>query len=71
LCKALSAATTRKNKLRSEALVVSQQSGMLNLRISDMMTQLKTVLKTMIDENKTLKKENAELKNRQEKTSKT
>ena len=43
-----------------------QQIGMLNLRISDMMTQLNAVLKAVLDENATLKKENAELKSKQE-----
>lgn len=47
-----------------------QQIGMLNLRISDMMTQLNAVMKTMLDENATLKKENTELKAKQEKASK-
>ena len=35
-----------------------------------MMTQLNTVMKTMMDENAALKKENAELKAKTEKTSK-
>lgn len=48
-----------------------QQIGMLNLRISDMMTQLNAVLKAMIEENATLKKENAELKAKQEKNTKS
>jgi len=39
-----------------------QQIGMLNLRINDMMTQLNAVMKTMMDENAAVKKENAELK---------
>jgi hypothetical protein len=39
-----------------------QQIAMLNLRINDMMAQLNTVIKLMVDENATLKKENAELK---------
>lgn len=45
-----------------------QQIGMLNLRISDMMTQLNTVIKTIMDENVALKKENEELKAKQKKT---
>ncbi len=45
-----------------EASSAMQQIGMLNLRITDMMTQLNTVLKMMVDENAALKKENAELK---------
>ena len=44
---------------------------MLNLRINDMMTQLNTVMKTMMDENAALKKENADLKAKQQKASKT
>ncbi len=47
-----------------------QQIAMLNLRINDMMAQLNTVMKMMMDENATLKKENVELKAKQEKTSK-
>ncbi len=39
-----------------------QHIGMLNLRINDMMTQLNVVMKAMMDENASLKKENAELK---------
>jgi hypothetical protein len=39
-----------------------QQISMLNLRINDMMTQLNTVIKTLMDENTDLKKENADLK---------
>jgi hypothetical protein len=47
---------------------ITQQIGLLNLRINDMMNQLNAVMNAMIDENAFLKKENAELK--QEKTSK-
>ncbi len=47
-----------------------QQIGMLNLRINDMMTQLNATLKAMMEENKTLKQENTELKEKQEKTGK-
>jgi regulator of replication initiation timing len=54
-----------------EASPVMQQIGMLNLRINDMMTQLNTVMKTMMDENASLRKENAGLKTKQEKTSKS
>ena len=39
-----------------------QQINMLNLRISDMMTQLNATLKALIEENQTLKKEAAEQK---------
>ncbi len=45
-----------------EASIVMQQIGILNLRVNDMMTQLKAVMKMMMDENAALKKENAELK---------
>jgi regulator of replication initiation timing len=48
-----------------------QQIGMLNLRINDMMTQLNAVMKTLIDENLMIKKENSQLKDRQEKTTKS
>lgn len=53
-----------------EASPVIQQISMLNLRINDMMTQLNTVIKIMMEENAALKKENAELKSKQEKTDK-
>ncbi len=43
-----------------------QHIGILNLRINDMMTQLNIVMKAMIDENSALKKENAELKAKQQ-----
>ena len=42
---------------------------MLNLRINDMMTQLNTVIKMIMDENNALKKDNADLKAKKEKTS--
>jgi regulator of replication initiation timing len=48
-----------------------QQIGMLNLRINDMMNQLNAVMKTLMDENASLRKENADLKTKQEKTSKS
>ncbi|NLF89378.1 hypothetical protein GX563_11225 [Candidatus Bathyarchaeota archaeon] len=48
-----------------------QQIGMLNLRINDMMTQLNAVMKTLMDENASLRKENADLKTKQGKTSKS
>ena len=47
---------------QNELSSTMQQIGILNLRINDMMTQLNTVIKTIIDENVALKKENAELK---------
>ena len=54
-----------------EASPVIQQIGMLNLRINDMMTQLNAVMKALIDDNSALRKENADLKAKQEKTSKS
>jgi regulator of replication initiation timing len=51
----------------SEATPIIQQIGLLNLRINDMMTQLNTVMKAMMDENAALKKENADLKAKAEK----
>jgi regulator of replication initiation timing len=50
---------------------VMQQVGMLNLRINDMMTQLNAVMKAFMEENAALKKENTELKAKQEKTGKS
>lgn len=41
---------------------ITQQVGLLNLRINDMLTQLNVVIKTLIDENASLKKENADPK---------
>lgn len=54
---------------QNEASPVMQQIGILNLRINDMMIQLNTVIKTMLEENTALKKENAELKAIHEKAS--
>lgn len=54
-----------------EVSPVMQQIGMLNLRINDMMTQLNTVMKAMMDENASLRKENASMKVQQEKVSKS
>jgi len=50
-----------------EATPLLQQISILNFRINDMMTQLNNVIKIMMDENAALKKENAELKAKQEK----
>jgi regulator of replication initiation timing len=47
---------------KTDASPVMQQIALLNLRVNDMMTQFNTVLKTLLDENATLKKENTELK---------
>jgi hypothetical protein len=41
---------------------VMQQVNLLNLRLNDMMTQLNTVLKALIDSNVALQKENVELR---------
>jgi hypothetical protein len=49
----------------TDAQPVTQQIGMLNLRISDMMTQLNVVIKAMMDENAALKHENSDLKAKQ------
>lgn len=46
-----------------------QQISFLHLRISDLTIQLNTVMKTMANENDALRKENAELKAKQENTS--
>ena len=47
---------------------IMQQVGMLNFRINDMMTQHNAVMKALIEENDALKKENAELKAKQQKS---
>jgi regulator of replication initiation timing len=52
-----------------EGSPIMQRIGMLNLRINDMMTQLNAVMKAMMDENATLRKENSELKAEQGKNS--
>jgi hypothetical protein len=54
-----------------EASPVLQQIGLLNLRISDMMSQLNAVMKALMDENGSLRKENVDLKSKQEKTNKS
>ncbi len=54
-----------------ETSPIMQQIGMLNLRINDMMTQLNTVIKALLEENAAVKKENADLKTKQQKTSKS
>jgi len=58
-------------QIQNEASPVMQQISMLNLRINDMMTQLDTVVKMLMEENATLKKENAELKTKPRETQKT
>jgi hypothetical protein len=57
--------TLDKSQATSELSPVLQQIGMLNLRINDMMTQLNAVMKALMDENASLKKENSELKAKQ------
>jgi regulator of replication initiation timing len=59
--------TQTPNQAGPEAPLLMQQLGILNLRINDMMAQLNAVIKIMMDENAALKKENAELKAKQEK----
>lgn len=44
---------------------IMQQIGILNLRINDMLTQLNTAMKLLLDENTALRKENADLKAKQ------
>lgn len=56
---------------QNEASPAIQQIGMLNLRINDMMAQLNTVMKMLVNENTALKKENAELKAKPKETQKT
>ena len=51
---------------RNPAFTAMQQIGILNLRINDMLIQLNTVMKAVMEENASLKKENAELKEKQE-----
>ncbi len=45
---------------------VVQHIGVLNLRINDMMSQLNTVMKALMEENASLKKENGDLKAKQQ-----
>ena len=59
------------NEITDKSSSVMQQIAMLNLRINDMMTQLNAVMKALMDENNALKKENSDLKGKQEKTSKS
>jgi regulator of replication initiation timing len=61
---------SQETQKQTESTPIMQQIGMLNLRINDMMTQLNATLKAMMEENKTLKQENTELKEKQEKTGK-
>ena len=43
---------------------LQQSIGMLNLRVNDLMTQINTVLKSVLEENQRLKAENLELKSK-------
>jgi regulator of replication initiation timing len=45
-----------------ESNPIMAQISLLNLRINDMMTQLNAVMKTLVEENQALQKENTELK---------
>lgn len=54
-----------------ETSPVMHKIALLNLRINDMMNQLNSVLKTIVDENINLKKEKEELKAKQQKESKS
>jgi regulator of replication initiation timing len=55
----MSQETTQK---QIETTPIMAQISLLNLRINDMMTQLNTVIKALIEENQALQKENTELK---------
>ncbi|MGD6810809.1 MAG: hypothetical protein ACQCN3_14015 [Candidatus Bathyarchaeia archaeon] len=52
------------NQEQPTADPVMQQVSLLNLRLNDMYTQLNAVLKTLIDSNDLLQKENVELKSK-------
>jgi regulator of replication initiation timing len=56
------------NSTAPEASPVMQHIGMLNLRINDMMSELNGVMKLLMEENASLKKENDELKAKNAKT---
>jgi regulator of replication initiation timing len=55
----MSQETTQK---QIETTPIMAQISLLNLRINDMMTQLNAVMKTLVEENQALHKENTELK---------
>lgn len=46
----------------AEGSPVMHQIGVLNLRINDMMIQLNMVMKALLEENESLKRENAAVK---------
>jgi hypothetical protein len=54
--------TEDKTQGNNQASPLTQHIALLNLRINDMMAQLYTVTKMAMDENATLRKENAEIK---------
>lgn len=58
-------------QISSENSPIMQQITMLNLRINDMMFQLNTVIKMVMDENSALKKELATMKGDQCRENKT
>jgi hypothetical protein len=47
---------------------IANEIGLLNVRISDLMIQLNTTIKTLMDENATLQKEVNDFKTKQEKS---
>lgn len=57
--------TENKVQVAPEVSPTMQQIGVLNLRINDMMSQLNTVMKALMDENASLKGENSDLKTKQ------
>ncbi len=50
----------------SDVSPIMKQISLLNLRINDTMSQLNIVMKALMDENASLKKENADLKSKQQ-----
>jgi regulator of replication initiation timing len=63
--------TEEKTQLIPESSPAMQQIGMLNFRINDFMRELNATVKMMLAENDALKKENADLKTKQNENSKT
>jgi len=51
-----------KAQTTSDVSPVMQHIGLLNLRLNDMMTELNTVMKMLMEENASLRKENDEFK---------
>ena len=54
----------------ADSAQLMQHIGLLNVRVNDMMSELNTVMKMMMEENASLRKENADLKAKQQKTTK-